>query len=82
VRAKARLGERELQIRFNGRFRHIGKVAARLTEVRSMGRSGRDLLTLSSSHFDPQRTKEGVSWFCVAKGACCLSWRYSQMRVL
>ena len=31
----------------------ISEVAARLIEVRSMGYSGLDLLTLSSSHFDP-----------------------------
>jgi hypothetical protein len=31
----------------------ISEVAARLIEVRSMGHSGLDLLTLSSSHFDP-----------------------------
>jgi hypothetical protein len=30
-------------------------VAARLIEVRSMGHSGLDLLTLSFSHFDPCR---------------------------
>ena len=29
-------------------------VAARLIEVRSVGHSGLDLLTLSSSHFDPK----------------------------
>jgi len=32
------------------------KAAARLIEVRSVGRSGLDLLTLSSSHFDPERS--------------------------
>jgi len=32
----------------------ISEVAARLIEVRSVGRSGLDLLTLSSSHFDPK----------------------------
>jgi len=31
----------------------IGEVAARLAEARLAGYSGRDLLTLSSSHFDP-----------------------------
>ena len=34
----------------------ISELAARLIEVRSMGHSGLDLLRLSSSHFDPQRT--------------------------
>ncbi|MFB9269591.1 hypothetical protein ACFFWD_41855 [Bradyrhizobium erythrophlei] len=34
----------------------ISEVAARLIVVRSMGHSGLDLLTLSSSHFDPERT--------------------------
>ena len=34
----------------------ISEVAARLIEVRSLGQSGLDLLTLSSSHFDPTRT--------------------------
>jgi len=33
----------------------ISEVAARLIEVRSVGRSGLDLLTLSSSHFDPEQ---------------------------
>jgi hypothetical protein len=32
------------------------EVAARLIEVRSLGHSGLDLLTLSSSHFDPNET--------------------------
>jgi hypothetical protein len=32
----------------------ISEVAARLIEVRSTGRSGLDLLTLSSSHFDSE----------------------------
>jgi hypothetical protein len=31
----------------------ISEVTARRIEVRSVGRSGLDLLTLSSSHFDP-----------------------------
>ena len=31
----------------------ISDMAGRLIEVRSVGRSGLDLLTLSSSHFDP-----------------------------
>ena len=31
-------------------------MAAHLFEVRSLGRSGLDLLTLSSSHFDPTET--------------------------
>jgi hypothetical protein len=34
----------------------LSEVAARLIEVRSIGHSGLDLLTLSFSHFDPQRT--------------------------
>jgi hypothetical protein len=34
----------------------ISEVAARLIKVRSVGHSGRDLLTLSSSHFDPLET--------------------------
>jgi len=33
----------------------ISEVVARLIEVRSVGRSGLDLLTLSSSHLDPTR---------------------------
>jgi hypothetical protein len=34
----------------------ISEVAARLIEVRLVGRNGLDLLTLSSSHFDPKAT--------------------------
>jgi hypothetical protein len=34
----------------------ISEVATRLVEVRSLGHSGPDLLTLSSSHFDPKLT--------------------------
>jgi hypothetical protein len=34
----------------------IGEVAARLAKVRLAGYSGRDLLTLSSSRFDPKPT--------------------------
>src|SRR5262245_64797234 len=34
----------------------ISEVAARLIDVRSVGHSGLDLLTLSSSHFDPERS--------------------------
>jgi hypothetical protein len=34
-------------------------VAARLIKVRSLGQSGLDLLMLSSSHFDPERTFSG-----------------------
>ena len=34
----------------------ISDMAGRLIEVRSVGRSGLDLLTLSSSHFDPSET--------------------------
>ena len=37
------------------------KWRARLVEVRSLGHSGSDLLTLSSSHFDPNRTL-GRGW--------------------
>src|ERR1700752_2725694 len=38
------------------RFWPFGEVAARLINVRSSKHSGLDLLTLSSSHFDPCRT--------------------------
>ena len=34
----------------------IGEVAARLAKVRLARYSGRDLLTLSSSRFDPERS--------------------------
>ena len=34
----------------------LSEVAARLIEVRSVGDTGQDLLTLSYSHFDPTRT--------------------------
>jgi hypothetical protein len=37
-------------------FWHISEMAARLAEVRLAGYSGRDLLTLSSSRFDPSAT--------------------------
>src|ERR1700746_1480016 len=39
-----------------GRSIPFSEVAARLIEVRSMGHSGPDLLTLSFSHFDPSPT--------------------------
>lgn len=38
----------------------IGELAARPAEVRLTGYNGRDLLTLSSSHFDPVRTCENL----------------------
>jgi hypothetical protein len=38
------------------RFWPISEVAARVIEVRSVGDSGLDLLTSSSSHFDPKAT--------------------------
>jgi hypothetical protein len=37
----------------------ISEVTAPLIEVRLVGRSGLDLLTLSSSHFDPNPTSAG-----------------------
>jgi hypothetical protein len=40
---------------WNGRCWPISEVAARLIKVRSVGHSGLDLLTLSSSHFDPEQ---------------------------
>jgi hypothetical protein len=43
----------------------ISEVAARLIEVRSMGHSGPDLLTLSSSHFDPFATSRGAIQTCL-----------------
>src|SRR5262245_49351780 len=42
--------------------RPIREVATRLIEVRSVERSGLDLLTLSSSHFDPRQT-----WRCTRR---------------
>src|SRR5262249_1776857 len=38
----------------------IREVSARLVEVRSVGYRGPDLLTLSSSHFDPQETLTSI----------------------
>jgi len=38
------------------RLQAHGEVAARLIEVYSLGQSGLDLLTSSSSHFDPHQT--------------------------
>jgi hypothetical protein len=39
----------------------ISEVATPLIEVRSAGHSGLDLLTLSSSHFDPKRSLFGTA---------------------
>jgi hypothetical protein len=41
----------------NVRFWPISEVATSLIEVRLVGRSGLDLLTLSSSPFDPEQTQ-------------------------
>jgi len=40
----------------------IGEIAARVAEVRLAGYGGRDLLTLSSSRFDPERTVRGEAY--------------------
>jgi hypothetical protein len=37
----------------------MSEVAARLVEIRSVRHSGLDLLTWSSSHFDPKKTLDG-----------------------
>jgi len=56
----SRCGNYEIKLSQHGREAHgsswpISEAAARLIEVRSLGHSGLDLLTLSSSRFDPLR---------------------------
>ncbi len=43
------------------RYWPISEVAAQGVKVRLVGRSGLDLLTLRSSHFDPQRSLRAVT---------------------
>jgi hypothetical protein len=53
-----------------GDFRYwpFCEVSARPVEVRKVGYGGLDLLTLSSSHFDPQRAFEDILLGCLALG--------------
>jgi hypothetical protein len=54
----------------------ISEVSTRLVEVRKVGYSGLDLLMLSSSHFDPTKTRTQVMadvdrtrWKCCTNGS-------------
>jgi hypothetical protein len=50
----------------------IGEVLARILEVRLLLRSGRDLLTSSSSHF--QRRHSDLAQSAITRHRCCVQW--------
>lgn len=59
--SQARLGQLSIALASQSQMRNvrcwpIREVAARLIDVRLVGHGRLDLLTLSSSHFDPERT--------------------------
>ncbi|MGC2318208.1 MAG: hypothetical protein WA615_17200, partial [Bradyrhizobium sp.] len=56
------LGEREPQIRF-GRFSHETDMQTALRNVRCWENSGKHMLALSFSGFDPQRTSAAPTYF-------------------